>query len=72
MQFPSLPSDEEMQRQLNENAGMLSPITVCQDCGSKNFMHRLGCGCGGKVKWLWMDGSGSVIECGVDFSPIEG
>lgn len=66
--FPELPSAEEIQKHMDSTAGELYPVTVCE-CGERNFMHRLGCRCGGQVKWLFMDRSGSVIECGVDFSP---
>ncbi len=67
--FPPMPTDEEIQKVKNATAGSLFPITVCE-CDSKNFMHRLGCRCGGRVRWLWQDKSGSILECGVDFSPL--
>jgi hypothetical protein len=67
--FTPLPSAEEMQAHKNAHAGDLHQITVCE-CGEKQFFHRLGCRCGGSIKWLYMDNSGAILECGVDFSPL--
>ena len=67
--FPELPSEEEIAKHLESISGDLCAVTVCQLCGFKNYMHRLGCKCGGDVKWLWQDRSGSIVECGTDFSP---
>lgn len=68
--FPELPSDEDIRKIQAETAGDIFPITVCE-CGLNNYFHRLGCKCGGKVRHLWQDKSGSVLECGVDFSPMK-
>jgi hypothetical protein len=68
--FPELPSDEEMRAHQNAMAGELSPITVCQSCCTQSYLHRLGCKCGGEIKWLWQDRSGAILECGIDFSPL--
>jgi len=69
MKFPELPSDEEIKKQLWKFSGHLAAITVCE-CGQKYYMHRLGCICGGKIQWRYTDQSGSVLECGIDFSPL--
>lgn len=68
MKWPELPSAEEMQQHLNATAGDLTAITICE-CGERNYLHRLGCRCGGKVAWRYVDRSGTILECGVDFSP---
>lgn len=67
--FPELPSEAELIAHRNAHAGDLHAVTVCE-CGERNFGHRLGCRCRGKIKWLFMDNSGSILECGVDFSPL--
>jgi hypothetical protein len=68
VKFPELLSDEEIKKYLDSMAGDLSPVTVCE-CGEIQYAHRLGCRCGGKIQWRYMDNGGTVLECDVDFSP---
>ena len=68
-EFPDMPSEQELQEFRNAHAGDLHAVTVCE-CGNMQYAHRLGCRCAGKIKWLYLDNSGSLLECGVDFSPL--
>lgn len=67
--FPPMPTSAEMKRFKESVAGNLAAVTVCE-CGKKEYLHRLGCSCGGQIRLLWQDSSGSLIERGIDFSFI--
>ncbi|EKQ3696077.1 hypothetical protein QRC94_003782 [Vibrio vulnificus] len=72
MSFPEITKEDERKAR-NMMAGSITPITVCNDCGSVEIMHRLGCRCSWSqnVKWLFTDSSGSQLKHGRDFLFIE-
>ncbi|MBE0508169.1 MAG: hypothetical protein IBX50_15880 [Marinospirillum sp.] len=72
--FGDLPSatEGELKKARERDAGFLAPLTVCNQCGGKEYFHRLGCRCTRDitkidVKWVWMDIGGTILEQGIDF-----
>lgn len=68
--FPPMPSDSEIQKINDSDAGGLTAMTQCLSCGVIDHSFRMGCSnrCRDpKLKYFFMDKSGSYIEHGKDF-----
>ena len=65
--FPPAPSEDECQTALQRGKVDVSPLTLCQACGSENWGFRLGCQCGGEVTYRYKTYDGRYLELDVDF-----